>query len=79
VCGYLQKDKVYVDKKRDLGPLAHDCWTYWGHSGAPLINKQGEVVGMHNSWNPKNAMRHAMSLLSLMKFREICITKGFVF
>jgi hypothetical protein len=21
----------------EIGALKHDCWTYWGHSGAPLV------------------------------------------
>ena len=63
--GYL-KDGVYC--KNDLGPLIHDCWTYWGHSGAPIFNCNGEIVGMHNSWNEKNADRHGNSLLGIDKF-----------
>ena len=63
--GYL-KDQIYC--KNDLGPLIHNCWTYWGHSGAPLFNFDGELVGMHNSWNEKNADRHGNSLLGINKF-----------
>ena len=25
--------------------LQHSCWTYWGHSGAPLFDERGEVRG----------------------------------
>ena len=63
--GYL-KDQIYC--KNDLGPLIHNCWTYWGHSGAPLFNFDGELIGMHNSWNEKNADRHGNSLLGINKF-----------
>ena len=63
--GYL-KDPIYC--KNDLGPLIHNCWTYWGHSGAPIFNFDGELVGMHNSWNEKNANRHGNSLLGIIKF-----------
>ena len=63
--GYM-RDKIYG--KNDLGPLIHDCWTYWGHSGAPIFNNNGEVVGMHNSWNEKNANRHGISLLGIINF-----------
>ena len=63
--GYL-KDPIYC--KNDLGPLIHNCWTYWGHSGAPIFNFDGELVGMHNSWNEKNADRHGNSLLGINKF-----------
>ena len=27
----------------DEGYVGHSCWTYWGHSGAPLFNERGEV------------------------------------
>ena len=63
--GYL-KDQIYC--KNDLGPLIHNCWTYWGHSGAPLFNFNGELIGMHNSWNEKNGDRHGNSLLGINKF-----------
>ena len=63
--GY-SRDGIYC--KNDLGPLIHDCWTYWGHSGAPIFNYNGEIVGMHNSWNEKNANRHGNSLLGINKF-----------
>lgn len=63
--GYM-KDGIYC--KNDLGPLIHDCWTYWGHSGAPIFNLKGEIVGMHNSWNERNANRHGNSLLGISKF-----------
>lgn len=54
--------------KKELGPLIHNCWTYWGHSGAPIFNNNGEIVGMHNSWNDKNLDRHGNSLLGITKF-----------
>ena len=63
--GYM-KDEIYGNN--DLGPLIHDCWTYWGHSGAPIFNINGEIVGMHNSWNERNANRHGISLLGIIKF-----------
>ena len=63
--GYI-KDGIYC--KNDLGPLIHNCWTYWGHSGAPIFNTNGKIVGMHNSWNEKNANRHGNSLLGIIKF-----------
>lgn len=44
-----------------LGPVMHDAWTYWGHSGSPLFNRQGEIVAVHNSWDSRTAMRHAVS------------------
>ena len=41
---------------------------YWGHSGASFFNNNGEIVGMHNSWNDKNANRYGISLLGIAKF-----------
>jgi len=30
----------------EIGALTHDCWTYWGHSGAPLVETStGCLVG----------------------------------
>ncbi|EEY21649.1 AT hook motif family protein [Verticillium alfalfae VaMs.102] len=35
-----------------IGALKHDCWTYWGHSGAPLFRKRSKLlVGLHSSWD----------------------------
>ena len=42
--------------------LMHTCWTYWGHSGAPLIDASGKVCGLHCSWDPHSGMRHAQKL-----------------
>ena len=47
----------------DLGALMHSCWTYWGSSGAPIFNrKSGEIVGIHNSWDPSCGQRHAVGV-----------------
>ena len=45
---------------QSLGATKHDAWTYWGHSGSPLFDSQGRIVAMHNSWDSKTAMRHAV-------------------
>lgn len=63
-----EEDFIYGNIKKELGPLHHDCWTYWGHSGAPLFNNKGVVVGLHNSWNEENGMRHGLSAASINKF-----------
>ena len=47
-------------EERGLGALAHDAWTYWGHSGAPLFDAQGRLVGVHNTWDPRRGTRHAV-------------------
>jgi hypothetical protein len=51
-----------------LGRLKHDAWTYWGHSGSPLFNETGEVVGLHNSWDSNTAMRHGVTYQAIMLF-----------
>lgn len=47
------------------GYLQHSCWTYWGHSGAPLFNVEGYVTGLHCAWDDGNGMRHAQKLQHL--------------
>ncbi len=37
--GYYGNDLIFGTD--ELGPLKHNCWTYWGHSGAPIINLKG--------------------------------------
>ena len=50
---------------RDGGHLQHSCWTYWGHSGAPLFNQAGEVTGLHSAWDSSSGMRHGQKLQHL--------------
>ena len=47
--------------------LQHSCWTYWGHSGAPLFNEQGRVSGLHCAWDDQTGMRHAQKLQHLVE------------
>lgn len=42
-----------------IGPIAHDCWTYWGHSGAPLFDRTGRIIALHNSWDDSNGKRYS--------------------
>jgi hypothetical protein len=53
---------------QSLGRTKHDAWTYWGHSGSPLFNEAGQVVGLHNSWDSKTAMRHAVTYQAIVHF-----------
>lgn len=46
--------------KQSLGRTKHDAWTYWGHSGSPLFDTRGRIIALHNSWDSKTAMRHAV-------------------
>jgi hypothetical protein len=53
----------------EIGALQHDCWTYWGHSGAPLIEKStGRLVGLHSSWDDVTAMRRGVPLEAIQEF-----------
>ncbi|KAK7445830.1 AT hook domain-containing protein [Colletotrichum acutatum] len=46
----------------DIGALMHSCWTYWGHSGAPLVDrKTGTLVGLHSSWDDETGMRRGVA------------------
>lgn len=49
----LAYDGIYVE---------HSCWTYWGHSGAPLFDERGRVVGLHCAWDDRTGMRHGQKL-----------------
>jgi S1-C subfamily serine protease len=51
-----------------LGRVSHDAWTYWGHSGSPLFDENGQIVAMHNSWDSKTSMRHAVPYEAIVHF-----------
>jgi len=63
-----------VQDNSEIGALQHDCWTYWGHSGAPLIDaKSGEVIGLHSSWDDETGMRRGIAWEALHEFmKEWC-------
>jgi hypothetical protein len=66
-CGYAAGQDIQDNS--EIGALMHDCWTYWGHSGAPLVDvKSGEVVGMHSSWDDQTAMRRGIALQAIQEF-----------
>ena len=45
----------------EIGALMHDCWTYWGHSGAPLVGRtEGRLMGVHSSWDDETGMRRGV-------------------
>jgi hypothetical protein len=53
----------------EIGTLMHDAWTYWGHSGAPLVREaDGTLVGLHSSWDDQTAMRHGIPQVAIREF-----------
>ena len=55
----------------EIGTLMHDAWTYWGHSGAPLLKEaDGTLVGLHSSWDDQTTMRHGIPLVAIERFLE---------
>ncbi|KAF2005200.1 AT hook domain-containing protein family protein, partial [Amniculicola lignicola CBS 123094] len=57
----------------EIGALRHDCWTYWGHSGAPLVLRDesggvGVLVGLHSSWDEETGMRRGVGWEALKSF-----------
>ena len=45
--------------------IYHSCWTYWGHSGAPLFDEDGHVQGIHSSWDDQTGIRIGQKLENL--------------
>ncbi|ODH50728.1 hypothetical protein GX48_03236 [Paracoccidioides brasiliensis] len=57
----------------EIGTLKHDAWTYWGHSGAPLLQVvDGGLVGLHSSWDGETGMRHGVPLVAIESFLRGC-------
>ncbi|KAJ7913899.1 AT hook domain-containing protein [Mycena leptocephala] len=57
----------------EIGALMHDCWTYWGHSGAPLVSVQepsGRLVGLHSSWDDETGMRRGVGWEAVREFLD---------
>jgi hypothetical protein len=53
----------------EIGTLMHDAWTYWGHSGAPLLRaSDGSLIGLHSSWDDQTSMRHGIPLVAIQQF-----------
>ena len=69
------KISLHKSKREGLGRQIHSAWTYWGHSGCPLIGmlecKDGLeplVLSIHNSWDERNGNRHGISLDEIISF-----------
>jgi len=55
----------------EIGALMHDCWTYWGHSGAPLVERStGNLAGLHSSWDEQTGMRRGVGWDALRAFLQ---------
>lgn len=53
----------------EIGALMHSCWTYWGHSGAPLVERRtGKLVGLHSSWDEMTGTRRGVALEAIQAF-----------
>jgi hypothetical protein len=65
--GYVEGQDL--QNNADIGALQHDCWTYWGHSGAPLLERDsGKFVGLHSSWDDETGMRRGIALEAIKEF-----------
>ncbi|KAJ7190255.1 AT hook domain-containing protein family protein [Mycena pura] len=70
VCGMVRG--ADPQDNSEIGTLMHDAWTYWGHSGAPLIHVgEGTLVGLHSSWDDRTAMRHGVPHAAVRVFLAI--------
>lgn len=66
-----------VQDNSAIGALQHDCWTYWGHSGAPLVDeKTGELVGLHSSWDEASGMRRGVAWEAIGGFLKARMRDG---
>jgi hypothetical protein len=55
--------------------MTHSCWTYWGHSGAPLFNSEGCIVGLHCAWDEDSGVRQAQRLETLTETLSLVACK----
>lgn len=59
------------ENNSEIGSLKQYVWTYWGHSGAPLLKAaDGTLIGLHSSWDDKTAMRHGVPLIAIKHFLQ---------
>lgn len=74
--GSLEGD---LHDNNEIGKLQHNCWTYWGHSGAPLLNKDCKVIGLHSSWDDEEGTRHGIHLTAIDRFlKKVADTSSLV-
>lgn len=67
LCGMIPD--VDPQDNSEIGALKHDAWTYWGHSGAPLLRRvDGSLLGLHSSWDDATGMRHGVPLVAIQAF-----------
>lgn len=67
LCGMIPD--VDPQDNSEIGALKHDAWTYWGHSGAPLLRRvDGTLLGLHSSWDDATGMRHGVPLVAIQAF-----------
>ncbi|KAJ5464366.1 uncharacterized protein N7458_000052 [Penicillium daleae] len=67
LCGLIPD--VDPQDNSEIGALKHDAWTYWGHSGAPLLRRaDGSLLGLHSSWDDSTGMRHGVPLAAIKAF-----------
>jgi hypothetical protein len=65
-----------VQDNEEIGALIHTCWTYWGHSGAPLVEGSktarmgGVLVGLHSSWDEETGMRRGVGVEAIREFLD---------
>ena len=53
---------------KGVGAQRHTCWTYWGHSGCPIVGGGGAILALHSSWDDSNGQRHAVPLSAMRDF-----------
>jgi hypothetical protein len=65
--GYAPNQDIHDNS--EVGALMHNCWTYWGHSGAPLVDiRSGNLIGLHSSWDEESGMRRGVGWEALRAF-----------
>ncbi|GMI12316.1 hypothetical protein TrVE_jg7500 [Triparma verrucosa] len=58
-----EKNRVIDEDPGENGlMIEHSCWTYWGHSGAPIFDENGGVVGLHSAWCDLNGVRRGVGV-----------------